>query len=104
MKTFLCDSENAAISGLSLSTANYVQAIELLKDHYDNSQVLISEKVCLIAKNKNEDHIKGLQNLYDQTESSVRNLEIVKVDTNSYGSLLVPLINEKLPADICVII
>ena len=28
----------------------------------------------------------------------------MKVDTNSYGSLLLPLINEKLPTDIRVII
>ena len=32
LKTFLCDSTNAIISGLSLSAGNYVQAIELIKD------------------------------------------------------------------------
>ena len=32
LKTFLCDSANAIISGLSLSAGNYVQAIELIKD------------------------------------------------------------------------
>ena len=42
LKTFLYDYENAIISGLSISAANYVQAIELLKDRYGNSQVLIS--------------------------------------------------------------
>ena len=42
LKTFLCDSANATISGLSLSAANYVQAVELLKERYGNSQVLIS--------------------------------------------------------------
>ena len=30
------------------------------------------------------------------TQSSVRNLQTLKVDTNSYGSLLVPLMNETL--------
>ena len=68
------------------------------------AKFLSVKKFVLLPKNKNEDHIKGLQNLYDQTQSSVRNLETLKVDTNSYGSLLVPLINEKLPTDICVII
>ena len=68
------------------------------------AKFLLMKKFVLLPKNKNEDHIKGLQILYDQTESSVRNLETLKVDTNSYGSLLVPLINEKLPTDICVII
>ena len=31
-------------------------------------------------------------------------MQTLKVDTNSYGSLLLPLINEKLPTDIRVII
>ena len=107
MKTFLWDSANATISGLSLSAANYVQAIELLKDRYGNSQVLISaymKKFVLLPKIKNNDDIKGLRNLYDQVESSVWNLQILKVDTNSCDSLLVLLVNKKLPTDICVII
>ena len=40
LKTFLCDSANATISGLSLSAANYVQAIELLKDRYVIARLL----------------------------------------------------------------
>ena len=60
LKTFLCDSANATISGLSLSAANYAQAIELLKDPHGNSQVLISaytEKLVLLPKIKNDDDI-----------------------------------------------
>ena len=38
------------------------------------------------------------------TQSSVRNLQTLKVDTNSYGSLLVPLMNETLLTAIRVII
>ena len=56
-----------------------------------------------MPKIKNDNDIKGLRNLYDQIESSVRNLQTLKVDTNSYGSLLLPLINEKLPTDIVII-
>ena len=107
LKTFLCDSANVTISGLSILAANYVQAIELLKDRYGNSQVLISaymEKFVLLPKIKNDDDIRGLRSLYDQIESNVRNLQILKVDTSSYSSLFVPLINEKLPTDIRVII
>ena len=42
---------------------NHVPAIELLKDRYSNSQVLISpymKKFVLLPKVKNEDDIKGL--------------------------------------------
>ena len=36
----------------------------------------------------------------DEVEFSVRNLKSLKVESSSYGSLLVPLLNEKLPNDI----
>ena len=82
LKTFLCDSAIATISGLSLSAVNYVPAIELLKGRYGNSQVLVSaymKKFVLLPKIKNDDDIKGLGNLYDQIESIVRNLQTVTV-------------------------
>ena len=62
------------------------------------------KKFVLLPKIKNDNDIKRLRNLYDQIESSVRNLQTLKVDTNSYASLLMPLINEKLPTDIRVIV
>ena len=49
---------------------------------------------------KNQNDVTGLRKLYDQVESSVKNLKSLKVETNSYGSLLVPLLNEKLPNDL----
>ena len=48
---------------------------------------------------KNQHDAAGLRKLFDQVESSVRNLKSLKVETNSYGSLLVPLLNEKLSND-----
>ena len=42
----------------------------------------------LLPKIKNENHIKGRRNLYHQIEPSVKNLKTLKLDTNSYGSLL----------------
>lgn len=44
--------------------------------------------------------ISNLHKIYDAVEFSVRNLKSLKVETSSYGSLLVPLLNEKLPNDI----
>ena len=61
------------------------------------------KKVFLLSKIKIEDGINGLRNLYNQSESSVRNLRTLETDTISHGSLLLPLINAKLPTDICVL-
>ena len=42
LKSFLCDSAKSCISGLSLSSAYYFEAIELLKQRYGNPQILIN--------------------------------------------------------------
>ena len=60
--------------------------LSYLKDRYGNSQVLINaymKKFVLLPKIKNNDDIKGLRNLYDHVESSVRNLQTLKVVTLS---------------------
>ena len=46
--------------------------------------------------------ILGLRKILDQVECSVRNLRTLKVETSCYGSLLVPLVNEKLPNELRV--
>ena len=46
---------------------------------------------------KNNNDVFGLRKLYDQVESSVRNLKSLQVDTSGYGALLVPLLIEKRP-------
>ena len=42
LKSFLCDSAKLTISGLSLSSENYKETIDLLKQRYGNTQVLIN--------------------------------------------------------------
>ena len=42
----------------------------------------------------------SMRKVDDEVEFSVRNLKSLKVESSSYGSLLVPLLNEKLPNDI----
>ena len=44
--------------------------------------------------------VKGLRKLFDTVESSIRNLKTLKIEVISYGSLLVPLLNAKLPKDL----
>ena len=57
------------------------------------------QKFVSLPSVKNQHDAAGLRKLFGQVESSVRNLKSLKVETNSYGSLLVPLLNEKLPND-----
>ena len=97
MESFLCDSAKSCISGLSLSSANYFEAIELLKQSYGNPQMLINaymKRFVQLPVIKNYNDVFGLGKLYDQVESSIRNLKSLQMDTSGYGALLVPLLIE----------
>ena len=100
MKSFLCDSAKSCISGLSLSSANYFEAIELLKQRFENPQMLINvymKRFVQLRVIKNNNGVFGLKKLYDQVKSSVRNLKSLHMDTSGSGVLLVPLLIGKLP-------
>ena len=75
MNSFLCDSVSTIILGLSLTSENYHQAIEMLHERYANPQILISaymQKFVLVPSVKNQHDVAGLRKLFDQVESSVR--------------------------------
>ena len=91
------------ISGLTLTSDNYSEAIELLKNRYGNPQMLINTYMVKFVKleviTKSSD-ITKLQSLYNQVETGIRNLRTLNVNPESYGSLLVPVLTSKLPADL----
>ena len=99
-KSFLCDSAKLTISGLSLSSENYKEAIDLLKQRYGNTQVLVNafmKKFIQLPPVQNSNNVECLRHFYDQVETSVRNLKTLGVEINMYGSLLTPLLNEEIP-------
>ena len=103
LKSYLCDSANSVISGLTLTSENYKEAIDFLRQRYVNPQVLISahmKKFVSLNNVKSVHDVKGLRKLFDTVESSIRNLKTLKVEVNSYGSLLVPLLNVKLSKEL----
>ena len=80
------------ISGLTFSSQNYSEAIDLLKNRYRNIQTLINsymeQFVNLETVTKTNDAIR-LRKLINKIENSIRNLRS-----------LVVLLNSKLPSDI----
>ena len=90
------------ISWLTLSSQNYSEAIDLLKNRYGNPQTLINsymeQFVNLETVTKTNDVIR-LRKLFNKVENSMRNLRSLGVDSDNYGKLLVPVLNSKLPSD-----
>ena len=97
------DLANTVISGLTLTS----EAIDLLRQQYSNPQVLTSahmKRFVSLNNVKSVHDVKGLRILSQTVESSIRNLKTLKVDVNSYGFLLVPLLNAKLPKELSLLI
>ena len=90
-----------------MTTGNYGDAFKILQERFGHIQVLISafmQQFVSLPKFKSANDISGLRKLFDKVENSVRNLKTFSVDPDTYGSLLVPLINEKLPNDLKLLI
>ena len=49
-------------------------------------------------------NVTSQQKIYDPVESSIWNLKSISIDPDSYGSLLTPLLTEKLPSEVRMIV
>ena len=77
----------ATISGLTLNSENYKEALNILIDRYGNPQALISahmETLVNINKVKNMENLEALRKLYD-IENCMRNLKSFKIYSSTYG-------------------
>ena len=100
-------SASKCIEGINLLNENYKHALDLLSERYGKPQLIISSHMNQILKvNKvTAGHkAKKLRNLYDKIESHVRSLITVGVQSDHYGPLLIPIVLDKLPDDIKLII
>ena len=100
LQSLLDSSAFDAIAGLTLSSANYQQAIEILRKRFGNKQVIISKHMDTLMNMDaipSDRHLRDLRRLYDSTESHVRSLKSLGIEAASYGALLSPVLLAKLP-------
>lgn len=95
---------NAArtIQGLALTTSNYNDAVEMLKERFGKTQIIISAHMDEILKIQacTDGRLGSLRYVYDNISVHVRGLASLGVSSNEYGSLLIPVIMSKLPNEI----
>ena len=107
LKKYLSGPALRAISGLTLSSENYKEAVTILTERYGNHQVLISahiDSLLKMKKVKNMENLNGLRKLSTDVENCAPNLKTLKVETSTYGCLLIPILKKKLPDELLVII
>ena len=96
LKRYLGGKALDAVSGLSLSNENYKEAVDLLMKRFGDSQVLISahmESLLKVKRLKSADDLEALRRIYSDVEKCVRNIRSLKVETSTYGCLLIPILN-----------
>ena len=96
-----------SIAGLTLTSANYEEAIATLKRRFGNTQLIISHHMdALLGLTPVTSHhdLKGLRRLYDMVETHVRGLQALGVSADSYGGLLTSILMSKLPPEIQLVV
>ena len=95
-----------AVQGLSLTTANYEETIAILKSRFGNKKMIISkhmESLLNMAPASSNHDLKGLRKIYDLVEVHVKGLKALGASSESYGSLLLSVLMNKIPQDLRLI-
>ena len=98
--------EKSANAGLTLSSANYIEAIEILKKQFGNKQMIVSKHMEILLNLtavSGEHDLRGLRRLYNEVETNVRSLKALGVEQATYGAMLTSVLLTKLPPEIRLI-
>ena len=96
-----------AIAGLTLTAANYTEAVEVLQKHFGNKQQIIDKHMEILLNIEGVTsgrNLKALRHLYDTIEAQIRGLNSMGVTADTYGGLLSSVVLSKIPHDICLIV
>ena len=96
-----------AIEGLALTSANYEEAVAILQKRFGNDKLIISkhmETLLGVGSVSTADDVAGLRRMYDKIESQIRGLRSLGVTSSSYGALLTPVLQIKLPPELRLIV
>ena len=75
LKGFLRDEALKTVSGLTLTSENYVKALDLLKEWYGNKEIIIAKlmkELVNLPSIKSDEDLKGLRRVYDKLENHVK--------------------------------
>ncbi|XP_054713877.1 uncharacterized protein LOC129223335 [Uloborus diversus] len=102
LKSLLGGAALNAVSGFSLSDENYDACIGLIKERFGRVDLVISShmnNLLNLDPVKHSSNVKALRTLYDSCEINIRSLNSLGIVSESYGSLLGPIILKLLPDD-----
>ena len=99
LKDRLIGEAKHGISGISVSQENYSVVKTLLKERFEDTQLVIHHHYTdLINLTPATNSSKGLRFVYDKVESNLRSLEALQQDINH--DIFISIISSKIPKDV----
>ena len=103
LRSYLHDAAKDCINGLTLTEGNYKTAVEILTERFGNTQVLIrayTDALAQLPVVHDVEDVSTLRVMYDKIQVCVRNLSDLGVATDSYGSLLISIVFDRMPEEL----
>ena len=100
LRHLLEDPAKGVVAGFSLTEANYVAAVNLLKQRCAKPSIIRQAHINELRSLKpfyNERDITRLRGFYDRAETHFRGLVSLDVDETNYSLIIVPELMDKLP-------
>ena len=89
------------IAGFPLTNVIYAQSVNLLKERFGQpSKIVNAHMQALLNLNNPSLQLQSLQVFYDTLETHIRGLNSLGKSEDSYGALLVPIVQSKLPSEL----
>ena len=106
LKSYLTGSAKQCVAGFPVTGANYDSAYKLLEERFGNEHLVIQAHMRQITKMRSALRGTGaeLRKVLDTIQSHVRSLEAKGVNKKHFGALLIPTIQERIPADVDLLI
>jgi hypothetical protein len=106
LRRYLSGSALKSIEGLSLTSAAYRKAIDILNQEYDQKEIVVQTRLLRLSQLQDARRVTdatALRKLYSEVNGHIRELEGLGHPVNSLGSFLVTLLLQKMPSDLQVV-
>ena len=101
LKSLLEYSASNVIAGLALTNTNYQKAIALLTERYGQKHKIINAYMkSLLDLPAPQSNLSSLREFYDTAESYIRGLESLGQQEETFGTMLIPILMDKLPSNV----
>nr|XP_047144811.1 uncharacterized protein LOC100214846 [Hydra vulgaris] len=101
LKSLLEGNASLSTQGLAITGENYRTAIKILKERFGDEQVIISAHMdaLLNIQPTQSNKVSEIRTIFDLVEIHTKNLELLNVNSEDFGPVLVSVIMSKLPKD-----